>query len=267
MFELQRLRERLPTPRQRPEVATPSDGPMRSAGHQLTNLRSDDSPIQRMIGVTAKDGWIAAKGDGERPPGSLSGGSQGEHTTPYTTLEHSIVNAINGVPLAKAWKNLVTTHTTFTILPGYEDSAKWLRDQSNENLEKAKTLDPDSATVEDIKQYANTLITIRNRIAYSSLPTPSTGTIGGKNEAGTAGALQYLERQIQLGNKNVYDKYTKADILITMWQAFDHTNLARASADNQAKIIRQHAITVLDTYWRTAKHYGVTYQNVIDAKP
>lgn len=217
-----------------------------------------------MLEIREKNGLIHATGDRERPPGPLSGGSQGDHTTPYVTLEHQLINAVQGCTVEEAWSNLVETHKVYQRLPGYALSAKWLIEQSNDIYKNNSSCDPAMATTKDLNTYANNLLTIRNRLKYTALPTKG-GSTGGNNEANTAGALQSLEGKLRNAHTT---QYTKADVLKTMWDTFDHVRFQDINDSTEQKnILEQHVISIRDSYPMMSDYFGITEHDLVNAYP
>jgi hypothetical protein len=218
--------------------------------------------VQRKIKVKEKDGIATATGDGDRPAGPLSGGSQGDHTTPYVTFEHQMINAIYGMNLPTAWKSLLATHRAIAKLPGYAMTAKWLTNQSDVKYEENSEVNPKHVTIDDIGTYANFLLEVRNRLALTSLPT-SGGSTGGRNEATHAGGLQEEEKNI----RNEKDpKYEKTDIMSAMIKLLDHDRLERSVKDSDKKdmILDQHIKSILDSYWRVTEAYGISEKDLLN---
>lgn len=221
---------------------------------QKTETTPANAPVQRYIGARDNQGVIRATQNGHRPPGSLAG-SQGDHTTPFITLQHQLMNAINGNSPADAWDNLVATHAMYQTLPGYNRAPAWLRNQSNQIRNQNQGIDSNTVSQEEVVEYANNLLTIRNRLPYTSLPTRG-GSTGGNDEANTAGALQYLEEQLQGGNAT---DETQQSVLISMAATFDAQRFEDVTNDTQRdEIIAQHIATLLDAYPTVVTHFAIT---------
>ena len=204
--------------------------------------------VQRYIGLSIDtvDDIVYAKPDGERPSGK--GGSQGDHTTPYVTLEHQIANAINEVKRADAWTNLKDTFAVYKTLPGWDDSDKWV------TVNLANELDGLLAAGGNIDkmQYAvDKMLTLRNQMAYTSLPKGGTGN----GESKWAGSLHYQERQFQLGKTPAL---AEKDVLDYAWKAFDHRRIEQQGDAKRQKIYEQHARTMVDSYPLLNNHLSVT---------
>jgi hypothetical protein len=231
---------------------------------QREKSSNSDGTIQRMLNVTEAGGVITAKGNGTRPAGSLSNGGQGDHTTPYVTFEHQLINAIQGTTTADAWTNLIATHDVYRNLPGYSLSPKWLTKQSEESFNINSAVDASTATADNIEEYANTLLEIRNRLKYTSLPTKG-GTTGGNNKSQTAGGLHWLEGQLRQGKTITY---TKEDAIINMWNTFDHERFEDVSKeDDRRNILTQHIKSILDSYPLVTEYYGITEADLFTAYP
>jgi len=195
--------------------------------------------VQRsvLIGID-EDNIICTGVDAERPPGCLPGGSQGDHTTPFTSLQGQIANAIEGVTLDNAWVNLADTLVVYTSLPGWAQSTKYTRETYYNYV---NDLIQSRGNIEKLRLAANRLLALRNQIALTSLPNGGHG-----NAEGTwAGTLQYQERQFQLGYQPVLDRN---QILDYIWKAFDHGRVNALGEEKRNQIIRQHAITMADAY-------------------
>ncbi|WP_437726983.1 eCIS core domain-containing protein [Sorangium sp. So ce861] len=235
------------------------------AGAPRVQIVSPSAPrtiVQRMIGVTERDGKLDAKGDGKRPPGAGAGGSQDDHTTAYVTFEHQIVNAIDKVTAAEAWDNLVATHRVIRRLPGYAESHKWLLKQSEEIYSANSTVDPSSVDKNVVKDYANDILVIRNRIALTSLKTTG-GSTGGQNEATHAGGLQHEEKRLRSPDND--PRYTKDDIIESMMSLLDRRRLNTVSDDaTRTTIVNQHVMSILDSYPSVVDRYGITEKDLLD---
>lgn len=216
--------------------------------------------VQRLIAVGIdKDQVIYTKQDGERPPGCLPGGHQGDHTTPYTSLQHQVANAIEGVRLDDAWVNLYDTLTVYNTLPGWAESKKFTTGEVGpyvENLLKTK------GDIEALQLAVTQMLVLRNQIALTSLPNPKGGF--GNGEGKWSGSLQYQERQFQLGKK---PELKASEVLDYIWKAFDHGRLARLEEDKQKAIILQHAITMGDAYPQLNAAVGVNAAAIVDHYP
>jgi hypothetical protein len=221
--------------------------------------------VQRKLTISqAKDGQVVAKGTSERPPGPLTGGSQGDHTTPFVTLQHQLINAVQDLPPADAWHNLVETHKHYKTLPGYDLSAKWLIKQSDALLATNETVDTTKVDATHVESYANDLLTIRNGLKYTSLPTTG-GSTGGNNESNTAGGLHWLEGELRRGKGT---KFSQADAIKTMWDTFDGVRYQTlTNATDQANILKQHIATVLDAYPTVTQHFTLTPKLLEDNCP
>ncbi|WP_340063705.1 hypothetical protein [Ascidiimonas aurantiaca] len=218
--------------------------------------------VQRMISVKENSkGRITATGDGKRPAGPLSGGSQGDHTTAYVTFEHQLINAVYGVTPAQAWQGLVVTHNTIRSLPGYAQTAKWLTSQSDQRHTNMSAVDPKTVTAQDIQDYANFILEVRNRLKLTALETKG-GSTGGHNEATNAGGLQKEEQNIRNGKA---PSYTKDDIMLSMMRTLDHERIKKNAVDSTTKgdIVSQHITSILDTYWQVAAAYKITSANLL----
>ena len=237
---------------------------VRGAGGIKVNVSGSMAPAaQFMIAVkTTVGGALTATGDGHRPRGSLSGGDQGDHTTAYVTFEHQMINAIYGKTPEAAWNDLVTTHYNITTFAGYAESQKWLITQSDKILSDNQKVDATKVTAKDVETYANNILTIRNRMAYTSLATKG-GSTGGQNEATHAGGLQAEEVVLRQGKKK---RYSKNDIMTSMMRALDHQRLKKSAVDGDALqiILKQHVASIIDTYFRVAKEYGISEKDLID---
>ncbi len=211
--------------------------------------------LQRMIAVKLVDDLIKAADNGHRPPGPLSKGAQGDHTTPYLTLSHQVLNAIQDLSPENAWKNLIATHEVYTTLPGYALSQKWLIEQSDKILESNRKISASDVTAKNVEAYANDLLTIRNRLKYTALPTKG-GSTGNNNEQGTAGALQWAELQVRGGKKLKYDQN---DVIITMWKSFDGVRFQDIEdKSHRQNVLNQHILTVLDAYPTLTEEFKIT---------
>lgn len=232
---------------------------------EMAQPKTSEVVVQRMIEkvTLSSQGVIKVKANRKRPLGGLSKGSQGDHTTPYTTLQHGIINAIEDESLTNAWMNLVATHSIYTMLPGYKKSNKWLQEASNNLLSQNRSIDPDGVAAEEIKEYANELLKIRNRVALSSLPTTG-GTTGGNNEQNTSGALQHLERRLR---KRDECDFSKEDVIITMWNTIDFERLLSLhDEEKQEAILKQHKISILDSYPLITEKFGITSDDLTEAQ-
>ena len=214
---------------------------------------SNKQVIQCDIKVRQKGSVLTATGDGNRPPGSLTTGCQGDHMTAYVTFEHQMINAIYGLSTNDAWTSLLATHEAIMRMPGYADSAVWLR-QASEKIYTDTKAKKTMMTAENVEEYANILLKIRNRLKYTSRET-SGGSTGGQNES-VAGGLQNEERRIQRGKSA---NYPKKDIIVTMWKLFDHKRFETIKKPEiQKNTIEQHIDSLIDTYWRIVKHYKIS---------
>lgn len=221
----------------------------------------ENDVVQRKIKVKENDGIATATGDGKRPPGSLSDGGQGDHTTAYVTFEHQMINAIYGMNLPTAWNSLLATHRTILDLPGYAISANWLTKLSDRKYQENSKVKPKHVTIDDIGSYANFLLEVRNRLALTSLPT-SGGSTGGRNEATHAGGLQEEEKNIRNGKDS---KYEKTDIMTSMIKLLDHDRLNSSVKDSNKMdmILDQHIKSILDSYWRVAEAYDISEKDLL----
>jgi len=211
---------------------------------------------QRMIGLSIDDdNIIYTTQDAKRPVGLK--GHQGDHTTPFTSLQDQVANAIEGVTLDHAWVNLYDTLTLYTTLPGWKLSTKWVQDTVRPYVANLLTTKGD---INALQEAVSQLLSLRNQIALTSLPKGGHGNGEGK----WAGSLQYQERQFQLGNT---PKLNKNEVLEYIWKAFDHGRVKKLGEDNRTRILEQHAITMADAYPQLNASLGIAAQDVADYYP
>jgi Domain of unknown function (DUF4157) len=214
--------------------------------------------VQRMINLAIdKENFIHTKQTSERPAGGLPGGSQGDHTTPYTTLQDQIANAIEGVTLDDAWVNLADTFKIYKTLPGWAESKKWTTGTLAPYVEGLLTTKGD---INALQLAVTQMLTLRNQIALTSLPKGGSGNGEGK----WAGSLQYQERQFQLGHKPAL---TKNQVIEYEWKAFEHGRVNGLGEDKRKSILQQHAITMADAYPQLNGSLGIDTQAIVDYYP
>ena len=233
--------------------------PARPGGGAIaTGAGAAAAPVQRLIWLAMDgDSIITTKQDGERPPGCLPGGSQGDHTTPYTTLQDQVANAIEGVTLADAWVNLKDTFLVYQSLPGWAESKKFT---TNDVGGYVAGLLAAKGDLNALQVAVNQMLVLRNQIALTSLPKGGHGNGEGK----WAGSLQYQERQFQLGHAPALNKN---QVIEYMWKAFDHGRVNALGDDKRTKILEQHARTMADAYPQLAASLGIDAKAIADYYP
>ncbi|MBD2726902.1 DUF4157 domain-containing protein [Nostoc sp. FACHB-892] len=209
--------------------------------------------IQRMIDLKIDDNnFIYTKQDGKRPSGL--GGHQGDHTTPFTSLQDQIANAIEGVTLDDAWVNLYDTLNVYRTLPGWKLSTKWIQETYGNHVEGLLNKKGD---INALQTAVTEMLYLRNNIALTSLPKGGHG-----NAEGTwAGSLQHQERQFQLGHK---PKLNKNEVLQYIWKAFDHGRVNRLGEDKRKAVLEQHARTMADAYPQLNDSLGINFIEIAD---
>ena len=214
--------------------------------------------VQRFINLSIdQDQIVYTKQTSERPPGGLPQGSQGDHTTPYTSLQDQIANAIEGVSLSDAWVNLADTLKVYQMLPGWAESKKWTTGTVGPHVEGLLSAKGD---IHALQNAVTQMLTLRNQIALTSLPKGGSGNGEGK----WAGSLQYQERQFQLGKAPVLPKDT---VIEYIWKAFEHSRVNGLGEDKRTSILQQHAITMADAYPQLNGSLGITSQAIMDYYP
>lgn len=207
---------------------------------ELLQGDTDGKVIQRMIGLRIDtDSIVYTQQDLKRPPGLGKGGSQGDHSTPYTVLQDQVANAIEMVSLSDAWTNLMDTFITYTKLPGWDESIKHIKETTASfvlNLLKTK------GDINALQGAVSNMLALRNQVALTSFPNGGHGN----GEAKWAGSLQHQERQFQLGHT---PQLKQKDVIGYMWKAFDHGRLNRMKSEAKQKaVLTQHAMTISDAY-------------------
>ncbi len=216
-------------------LAKKSGAPAKPVAQRMINLAIDGNNI------------VYTHQDAKRPSGCLPGGSQGDHTTPFTSLQDQIANAIEEVTLADAWTNLADTLAVYKTLPGWGESKSFTRTTFGNYVEG---LIKTGGDINALQSAVNQLLALRNQIALTSLPKGGHGNAEGK----WAGSLQYQERKFQLGQTPAL---SKTGVMDYMWKAFDHGRVNQLGDTNRDKIIRQHAITMADAYPQLNASLGI----------
>ena len=210
------------------------------------------------VGVRMKDNVILTTPYGKRPSRTcLPGSKQGDHTTPYTSLESQVANAIEGVTLDEAWDNLMETFMVYKTLPGWEESKVFVKRDSANHLEASLNTKGDLAA---LRLATQRMLELRNQIELTSLPNGGSG-----NAEGTwAGSLQYQERFCQRGNP---PSLNKNSVIEFVWKAFEHRRVNNLEQEKRDKIIRQHSITMADAYPQLMKELGIDARQIEDYYP
>ena len=204
-----------------------------------------------------QDQIIYTTKDGNRPPGGIPGGHQGDHTTPFTSLQDQIANAIEGTTLDDAWVNLSETLKVYKTLPGWELSTKWIQETVGTNVEGLLNVKGD---INALQTAVTVMLGLRNQIALTSLPKGGHG-----NAEGTwAGSLQHQERQFQLDKTPQLDKN---QVLEYIWKAFDHGRVNRLGDEKRTAILEQHARTMADAYPQLNQSLGIDVKDIVDYYP
>ncbi len=214
--------------------------------------------VQRFINVSIdQDQFVSTQQTSTRPPGGLPQGSQGDHTTPFTSLQNQIANAIEGVSLADAWVNLADTLKVYQALPGWTESKKWTTNTVGPHVENLLNTKGDEVALQNA---VTQMLALRNQIALTSLPSGGSGNAEGK----WAGSLQHQERQFQLGHTPALPKDT---VIEYIWKAFEHGRVNALSEDKRKSILQQHAMTMADAYPQLNGSLGITDKAILDYYP
>ncbi|MDU8500462.1 hypothetical protein RYB01_14915 [Pseudomonas syringae] len=209
--------------------------------------------VQRQIILKEnKDGLVQVSTDTKRPAGA--GGHQGDHTTPFATLQAQIQNGLAGLSVNDGWASLSETFEVYKKLPGWLESSKWVTAILGGSVTQKLAAKGDAKM---LQAAANELLRLRNQMGYTSIKKGGVG-----NAEGTwHGSLQYNERQYQL-EKNPQLK--KQKLLDYMWKAFDHGRVGKMkNAALQADIYTQHAMTMADAYPQLNVAHGIAWPDVL----
>lgn len=211
---------------------------------QQPTLQLSNSPnkpvIQRWINLAiTPDDIVKATMDVGRPARTNIGGSQGDHTTPFTVLQSQIRNSIAETNINDAWVNLRDTYQIYQQLPGWPDSTQWVKVDLKGELD---TLFAHKGDINNMQLVVTKMLVFRNQIALTAIANGGHGHAEGTH----AGALQDAERKLQLGHALVN---TQDQVIVTMWKSFDHGRVNQmTSADKKNKTLEQHCITIVDAY-------------------
>ena len=209
--------------------------------------------VQRMIAVAIDDNqFISTKINKKRPRGEH--GSQGDHTTPFTSLQNQIANAIENVTLDDAWVNLYDTYKVYTTLPGWELSKKHIKETSGSYVEGLLNAKGD---IDALQTAVKEMLILRNQIALTSLPKGKYGNAEGK----WAGSLHYQERQFQLDKTPQLDKN---EVIEYIWKAFDHSRLNALKENKKGLVLEQHARTMADAYPQLNESLDIGVKDIAD---
>ena len=220
----------------------------------LTTGSASNGVMQRVIKVSMKGNIVVTKQDSKRPVGGVSGGKQGDHTTPFTVLQNELANAVEGSTLADAWASLLDTYNVYTNLPGWAISTKYVTNTLGNYVFNLLTAEGD---VKALQVAINQMLVLRNQIALTSLPKGGHGNAEGK----WAGSLQYQERQLQLGHQPDVDK---DEVIEYMWNAFDHKRVDKLGDAKRDEIIEQHATTMEDAYPQLNEYMNIDADDIMD---
>jgi hypothetical protein len=231
--------------------------------HAVTQLlaRRRRSPllVQRMISELKTDanGMIGCKYDTERPPGIIKD-HEGDHSTPFITLQQEVVNAIAGTNLKGAWTNLLLTYKVYTSLPGWATSKASVQKGTSEWRGYQYNL-PDmlqaGGDLDQLLSAANAMLALRNQIDLSAMLGKKKKGAGNAEGSLSAG-LHHYEGKAR-GGADISD--ARNDIIYNMCLLFDHgRNDGRASDDLADNTWWQHCITVVSAYPSVAERGKIT---------
>ncbi|KTB83888.1 hypothetical protein AO070_09210 [Pseudomonas syringae pv. syringae PD2766] len=221
-------------------------------GHSGGVLSTSGKVVQRKIILKEKDGLVQVSTDAKRPAGA--GGHQGDHTTPFATLQAQIQNGLAGLSVDDGWASLSETFEVYKKLPGWLESSKWVTATLGNSVTQKLAAKGDAKM---LQAAANELLRLRNGMEYTSIKKGGVG-----NAEGTwHGSLQYNERQYQLDKNPVLKKQKVLDY---MWKAFDHGRVGKMkNAALQTGIYTQHAMTMADAYPQLNLATGIAWPDVL----
>jgi hypothetical protein len=230
---------------------------------QLAGGNNNPAPVQRMISTIKDTGkGLQAAYDTERPRGIIPD-HEGDHMTPFVTMQHEVVNAISGTDLQGAWNNLTATYKVYTSLPGWASSgARVQRGQADLNgyYFDVPNMLATGGDLDALLNAANAMVALRNQIDLSAMKGKKAKGVG-HDEGGLAGGLQYYE---QLARGGKIDASAKSDVIINMCMLFDHgRNDGRSDSDIADSTWEQHCRTVISAYPELASAANVALKDIL----
>lgn len=221
------------------------------------------APMQRMIaGLSEGSKGLEVKADNDRPPGIIKD-QEGDHMTPFVTLQHEIINAIAGADLKGAWANLQETFKVYQSLPGWSESKTSVQQGTSSYgryIYDVPNLLATGGDLDALLVAANAMLALRNQIGLSAMKGKKAKGVG-HAEAEWAGGLQSLEQKARAGTVDPYSK--RDDILVNMGILFDHgRNEGRDSDDLAEKTWEQHCRTIVSAYPELATQAKIDWQDV-----
>ncbi len=182
----------------------------------------------------------------ERPPTSLSGGEQGDHTTAWVTIVEGFSRQIVGKDYAGALDAISALTTALTSLPGWSGMAK-----KTERTDERTALINDIATYKTVanklfwpqklRDAAERYLKLRGLVPRSAVKHAQ--STGGHGEQAPTDRISTLEHHLATAGGHLSDDektQTAADIA----QVFDYTPAVRGSAATAADTVAQHLITL-----------------------
>jgi hypothetical protein len=210
--------------------------------------RAQPPTVQRLIATirTDKSDQIVCTLDDERPPGNIKE-HDGDHSTPFISLQHEIVNAISGADLVEAWDNLAATYKVYQSLPGWSLSKPTVQKGISELkgfLYDVPAMLAGKGDLQALLNTGNAMLALRNQIGLSAMQgKKQKGT--GKAEATYSGGLHHLEAEVRRGKDA---SAQKDEVVFSMCMLFDHgRNEGRTPALADATW-NQHCQTMISAY-------------------
>lgn len=194
--------------------------------------------------------------DTKRPIGEVNG-KQGDHSTPFATLQHQVVNAMIDCTISEAFDNLSATYNVYKTLPGWATTKQDVKKRQAAFLESSLS---GSKTKGNLLTAAQLLLQIRNQISLTAYKTGSKkGTA--HDEGGLCGGLHFTEMKVRRKGSHVV---TKGGVMHNVYHAFEHGRFNNMKSEARKKaIIRQHAITMHDAYPFTMSFVKMTVEDII----
>lgn len=193
-------------------------------------------------------------------PASNVRGSQGDHTTAYTTFESMINSHTRGKTPEEACKALIKLLGDFHLLPGM--ATKTAEDYNLPNaIKKAqKELAESDADPKVMGAIIDDILEIRNYVPLTSMRVGKSS--GGHGESKFAGELDTLEDKFRTGaDLSSYSEDGLGHQAVTnMWQLFDYDPNKSEDDDKIVAVLVQHLTSMYLAYpevyaWCTAKGY------------